>query len=313
MADCNKYLEWISAYIDGELSEAEQIELFVHLEACPACAQVLQAYQTLTFGIQDAEVDPPAHLADDIMAQILPSALHVVEGGRPRRGKRLQQFLTVAALFAVVGVIGFAHLFGGFGGEQTEGSLRMPAPAMESQADVSMARSVEQNEFLTDEGAFDTQEQLEAANEEEFDPQLSILGGDSEPIDMGNVFLDRFLLAPTWTGEPWTWIELERIFEDYGYYFVFDEGTFTVEDPYNPGSFLYGVLGGHPETGESFVGTLGYYFHFEAGRAGRRVEVRFWDGFYGEAQYYYAVPSFDTGGTRAQDWGALRAFILGNR
>ena len=106
MRQCAEYLEWISAYVDGELGEAEQIELFVHLEACPSCVAALQNYQTMTIAIADAYIAPPPYLVDDVMAEIAPPPLRAVSYS-PRRRSGMRRFVAVAAIFAVVAVVGF--------------------------------------------------------------------------------------------------------------------------------------------------------------------------------------------------------------
>ena len=40
MENCEKYLEWISAHLDGQLSDEEERELEEHLDQCPTCRAI---------------------------------------------------------------------------------------------------------------------------------------------------------------------------------------------------------------------------------------------------------------------------------
>ena len=40
MENCETYLEWISAHLDGQLSDEEERELEEHLDQCPTCRAI---------------------------------------------------------------------------------------------------------------------------------------------------------------------------------------------------------------------------------------------------------------------------------
>ncbi len=67
---CRKYDEQISAYLDGELSEAEASRLRAHTAACSDCAALLDLLSGLSQALRDDLAEPPAVLADGVMDRI---------------------------------------------------------------------------------------------------------------------------------------------------------------------------------------------------------------------------------------------------
>ena len=69
MNECEKYMDAISAYIDGELDEIEKAELKAHLEACGNCRSYLEAIKAISD--VDAEEEPvPDMLRIKVMDRI---------------------------------------------------------------------------------------------------------------------------------------------------------------------------------------------------------------------------------------------------
>jgi len=64
---CERFEELLSAYLEGEISPADKLEMEAHLAACPACAGLLvlfrEAHEALT---SFAEVEP----GPDLMAKL---------------------------------------------------------------------------------------------------------------------------------------------------------------------------------------------------------------------------------------------------
>ena len=58
MSECEKYRELISASIDDELDDAECAALKKHLEACPDCRRISEAFSAISGGIQAEEAVP---------------------------------------------------------------------------------------------------------------------------------------------------------------------------------------------------------------------------------------------------------------
>lgn len=94
MSGCDRYLEMISELVDGELTEPHKTELLEHLEACPGCRRVYDAFSAISLSL--GETAAPEGFAADVMAAVK------TQGGsgskRTRRpGKSLVRRLALAA------------------------------------------------------------------------------------------------------------------------------------------------------------------------------------------------------------------------
>ena len=100
MADCARYVELLSARLDGELTPAEERELEEHLEVCPAC-RALEGQLSVLHGSFAAleETPAPAGFAQGVMdgrgpawppAPWCASACTRAAYGKPGRGLRTQ-------------------------------------------------------------------------------------------------------------------------------------------------------------------------------------------------------------------------------
>jgi len=308
MNPCVKYEEWMSAYVDGVLSDAERDEFLAHIEACPSCREVLAEYEMLSGALEDMDVMPPATLSADIMAKIQAKPeLTVV-----RRGSMVRRVMAIAAVFAVVAFVGIQMFgptspmdIGGAGDSisaapempispmsadmhtdaEAETEDYMPAPASSAEARGPIADTVEP-EYLQDEG---------------FEP----LGECESPDIM--LSTERSLFEVFVSSETlWDWDELRGKLEAGGYSYEMEDGFFLAPDPYRPGSYLYGMLvSAWSDTGDQMVTILGYAYWAEDGF--RRVELREADG---EVSYYYDVAYVGQGGTPTETWTWLRTFLL---
>ena len=68
--DCEKALELMSAELDGMCTEQERAALQAHLEACADCRETYRQLHALDEALQDAELEPPQALHDNVMQQI---------------------------------------------------------------------------------------------------------------------------------------------------------------------------------------------------------------------------------------------------
>ena len=68
--DCEKALELMSAELDGMCTEQERAALQAHLEACADCRETYRQLHALDETLQDAELEPPQALHDNVMRQI---------------------------------------------------------------------------------------------------------------------------------------------------------------------------------------------------------------------------------------------------
>lgn len=64
---CEDALVLLSGHLDGENSEEEEAQLSAHLRQCPACRELLAAFQAADQGILSLEEEPPQTLRQEIL------------------------------------------------------------------------------------------------------------------------------------------------------------------------------------------------------------------------------------------------------
>ncbi len=70
MSQCENYQELISRMVDGDLSALEEADLARHIETCPDCAALFQAFSALSSQIGKDLEESPFDLRDNVMAEI---------------------------------------------------------------------------------------------------------------------------------------------------------------------------------------------------------------------------------------------------
>ena len=76
MIGCEKARELISCLIDGELSEKEQSEVLAHIEICPECRAVYDAFSAVSESLSELE-EVPEGFSENVMGAIkAPPAKH---------------------------------------------------------------------------------------------------------------------------------------------------------------------------------------------------------------------------------------------
>lgn len=98
MNSCEFYQELISTMADGELSAEEQAVLAPHLEHCPDCAALYEAFQSISGLIAGDLAEPPETLSENVMAQLRRADIRA----KSRKNNRWKGPLATAACLAVV-------------------------------------------------------------------------------------------------------------------------------------------------------------------------------------------------------------------
>jgi len=132
MADCDKYIELISAALDGACSPAERTELEAHLAACPQCKAFYDDLKTIhdTLSTLPA-MDPPADLKDRVMAAIEADNVVPLPVKKKPIPWRRWGATAAAALLVAIGVWGLD--WGGVSPDKVSGpapDAASPSPAM---------------------------------------------------------------------------------------------------------------------------------------------------------------------------------------
>ena len=110
MKDCAYYQELISRLIDREITPEEGEELAAHARECEECRAVYTAFVSLSDTIADDLADPPAELAENVMAEIRRSELWK-QNRRPRQLRRYAALAASAVLVIGLGAFALPRLF----------------------------------------------------------------------------------------------------------------------------------------------------------------------------------------------------------
>ena len=100
MTGHDNYIVMMSAYIDGELSEAETGELFAHIDTCPSCRSLFDVMRTASDEAKTDLVDPPEALLQGVMQAINEGT--AAASAKPGRSRILYRYLPIAACIAII-------------------------------------------------------------------------------------------------------------------------------------------------------------------------------------------------------------------
>lgn len=135
MSMCEQYAEKISAFMDGELSEKERLEVMEHLAVCPACKDYFEDQLAIREAIREAEDTAPAGFTQRVM-----DAVSATPQQKKKTAHRWQSWAAAAACCALA-------LLGVYGG-----SMKKPdAPAA-----MNYALEQKQSEAVTAESTAET-------------------------------------------------------------------------------------------------------------------------------------------------------------
>lgn len=123
MTDCDKYIEMMSAMIDGELTSEQETELRTHIDECKDCKRVYNAFKGISDALSDELVTPPDKLVKGVMYKISVQK-------KANRRFAFGRFTAIAACLALV-LFGASHfgLFSGTKLNSTESTLAAPKAA----------------------------------------------------------------------------------------------------------------------------------------------------------------------------------------
>lgn len=128
--NCDKYIEWLSAALDGELTAEQRRELDAHLDVCPDCAALYETLSANAQAMRELDCELPQGLHDRIMSSLPPQAAPVKKNNviRWRRWGSLAACLVlVAAIGTVAGLVGLP-----MGASKAPRAAEAEAPAMET-------------------------------------------------------------------------------------------------------------------------------------------------------------------------------------
>lgn len=93
MNSCEKYIEAMNRYLDGDLPVSQISDLLEHLEVCPSCRARFEALKILSFEMRHMQKEPPEALHKNIMQAV---------NSTPRSPKRYAKAVATAAACAAL-------------------------------------------------------------------------------------------------------------------------------------------------------------------------------------------------------------------
>lgn len=187
-----KYENMISEYIDGELSEAEEKELILHLEGCPDCAEHLAFVKKLSENLSIAPEEPSPDFTARLMSRL---AFEPFEEEK-KENKLIKLFnkksLALAASLALV-IITALFAVPRLGGGEKSADLAAPRMAAEEAAnenkdemkafDYAADSEAGSGDTMTEFGSAAAPEAEKGAEESRFGPSLISALGDISAED----------------------------------------------------------------------------------------------------------------------------------
>jgi len=131
---CSKYIDWISAALDGELTAEDRCELDSHLAVCPECAALFETLSAQSHALRELDADFPAGLHDRIMGS-LPAQEAPKQKNNVIHWKRWGALAACLVLVVAIGAFGrFGFRMGSMAPAAAEMSMQ-EAPAGNTKAD----------------------------------------------------------------------------------------------------------------------------------------------------------------------------------
>ncbi len=99
-----RYMEWISAALDGELTAEDRAALDAHLAVCPRCARLYERLSRQSAALRELDCAPPEDLARRVLD-------HLPVQGAPAKKRKLlhwKRWASLAACLVLVFTGGFA-------------------------------------------------------------------------------------------------------------------------------------------------------------------------------------------------------------
>lgn len=130
METCEKVLDLLNQYADGELNESDALLVRAHLEICPSCQKAYEELLEIEKLFEEAKEEAPAELCESIMAKI--KSEPIVNAKR----KKIMKTITGIAVAAAVSLTVLSSpaiilvLSGGAKAEAADNAIAM-APADE--------------------------------------------------------------------------------------------------------------------------------------------------------------------------------------
>lgn len=220
MNNCTKYIDWISAYVDSELSPSETEELMAHIESCPSCKKLLSLYQDIDALSGDMAKEPPEEIFSNVMGEI---HRQDIPSGKKAPHTRAKAVLGLcAAMAACFAIVFFANpgLFS-MGGSDSAANYAADMNSAGPYMDAEEKEQATSDSAAEDKATADTGTDTAAPSDTDTAPN------NSSTPESAELRKENYKSVFTITGElPAILENYEKVDAGDGSYYIFiDEGT----------------------------------------------------------------------------------------
>lgn len=127
---CEKMQELISRLLDGDLDREERAALEEHVQSCPECRAVYEAFSAVSASLKNDLEEPPESLRESVMAEIRREEIR-------KKNRRPWRAVLSAAAVAVL-VLGLRFATGGEGLKEASQTAPLAASVQMAKADETM-------------------------------------------------------------------------------------------------------------------------------------------------------------------------------
>ncbi len=135
MTECERYIDMISSYVDGQLSDDETAALLEHIRVCPDCARQLRIYEEVS-ALASEDVEVPEELHGRIMSA-------VVSAAAPKKPKNRKVIYVTAASLAACLALTFIGMKTLFPAVKSDASAEFTAAEYSAAADTASPAEIE--------------------------------------------------------------------------------------------------------------------------------------------------------------------------
>ncbi len=157
MNDCNSYLENLSAYLDGELSQADKQSFEEHIHSCEACSGELALMNAIISSCNELEEELPEGFEASLHKRL--EAAKEEAADKKKQLVRIRTYSQIAAGFVLVIALGLFIRSGLF--MQKAGNSTQPQNAPMTAAGNASSQDAMKESEDNDDGLVDTAENLQ--------------------------------------------------------------------------------------------------------------------------------------------------------
>ncbi|HLR23799.1 MAG TPA: zf-HC2 domain-containing protein [Pseudogracilibacillus sp.] len=177
-----KMIDYMHAYLDGDISTEEEQQLQQHLQNCPSCKQLFADLTEAVQFIEQAEpMQAPSNFVEGVMAKLPKEQVRQV---KPQNWLRKHPFFAAAALFFI---LMSASLFSGYGNDEQFSVTSQPNLVIEGETVIVPKGEVVKGDVVVKNGDLRVEGEVDGnvtvIKGSKYMASTAVVTGSSEEID----------------------------------------------------------------------------------------------------------------------------------